>query len=133
MPMLYLYIHSKSNNDSIKEIYRSVYDHMIEIIIQQDNPVKSISYSSLSLHSSSSNFMAFLQTHFASDFSSDLELSRELIENNVVNAMVILLNKLAQTTSVISVELSKEEVRNCNNPLADGFDDSTLNWNAFLF
>ena len=43
MPMLYLYIHSKSSNDSIKEIYRSVYDHMIEIIIQQDNPVKAIS------------------------------------------------------------------------------------------
>lgn len=62
--------------------------------------------------------MAFLQTHFASDFSSDLELARELIENNVVNSMVILLNKLAKPTYAIAVDPSKEEVCDNHNPLA---------------
>ena len=56
------------------------------------------------------NFVAFLQTHFSSDFSSDLELARELIEYNVVNSMVVLLNKLVQTNSMILPELNKEEV-----------------------
>ena len=44
MPMLYLYIHSKTRIDSMKEIYHSVYDHMTELILHQDNPLLSISY-----------------------------------------------------------------------------------------
>ena len=44
----------------------------------------------------------------------------------MVNAMVILLKKLAQPTSVIPVELSKEEVCDCNDLFDDDFDDSTM-------
>ena len=45
MPMLYLYIHSKTRIDSMKEIYHSVYDHMTELILHQD-AVSNETYSS---------------------------------------------------------------------------------------
>lgn len=44
-------------------------------------------------------FIAFLQTHYASDDSSDVHLSEELIEYNAVNSIVVLLDHLISNST----------------------------------
>ena len=74
-PLLYLYLHNCTQPQEKKEFYLAVYETATQIIMLNPCPMYQLQ-----------NYIAFLYTHFASDFASDLSLAEEITQSSFVDS-----------------------------------------------
>ena len=92
-PLLYLYLHNCTQPQEKKEFYLAVYETATQIIMLNPCPMYQLQFVSLGTFIRR-NYIAFLYTHFASDFASDLSLAEEITQSSFVDSIIVLLDRM---------------------------------------
>ena len=95
-PLLYLYLHNCTQPQERKEIYLAVYETTTQIIMLNPCPMYQLQSVFLGRFTHR-NYIAFLYTHFASDFASDVGLAEEIVESSFVESIIVLLDRMNTT------------------------------------
>ena len=95
-PLLYLYLHNWMQPQEKKEIYLAVYETATQIIMLNPCPMYQLQCV-LVLLLTRRNYIAFLYTHFASDFASDLSLAEEIVQSSFLASIIVLLDRMNTT------------------------------------
>ena len=89
-PLLYLYLHNCTQPQEKKEMYQ-LQCVFVGVFTRR-------------------NYIAFLYTHFASDFASDLGLAEEIVESSFVASIIVLLDRMNTTLEPETLQYSEHMI-----------------------
>lgn len=108
-PLLYLYLHNCTQPQEKKEIYLAVYETTTQIIMLNPCPMYQLQCVFVGVFTRR-NYIAFLYTHFASDFASDLGLAEEIVESSFVASIIVLLDRMNTTLEPETLQYSEHMI-----------------------